>query len=57
MGWMAIDWLLRFALVAVIGIVAGVATLGMGVYDFSAFFFILGIVGVAGTWYMLEAKR
>lgn len=56
-GWMAFDWLMRFALVGVIGIVGGMATFGMGAYDFSAFFFILGIVGIVGTWYMIKAER
>ena len=56
-GWMAMDWFLRFAIVAVIGIVAGVATLAIGVYAYSAFFFILGVVGIVGTWYLLKAKR
>ncbi len=56
-GWMAVDWFLRFAIVAVIGIVGGVITLGMGSFGFSGFFFVLGIVGIAGTWYMLKANR
>src|SRR5512137_68937 len=55
-GWMAFDWLARFAVVMVIGFAAGIWTLTSGYYEFSVFFFILGIVGVVGTWYMLNAK-
>ncbi len=55
-GLMAIDWTLRFATVALIGIVVGFITIGMGEYGFSVFFFLLGVVGIAGTWYMIKAK-
>ena len=55
-GWMAIDWTLRFGMVAVIGILVGFLTIGMGEYGYSAFFFILGAVGIVGTWAMLRAK-
>lgn len=54
---MAVDWLLRFATVAVIGVGGGVVTLGLGMFDFAAFFFILGTVGILGTWYMMRAER
>ncbi len=55
-GLMALDWTLRFAIVAVIGIVVGFITIGMGEYGFSVFFFLLGVVGIVGTWYMVHAK-
>ncbi len=56
-GLMAIDWTLRFGAVAFIGILVGLITLGMGEYGFSAFFFGLGVVGIVGTWGMVNAKR
>lgn len=55
-GWMALDWTLRFGFLAVIGLVAGFVTIGIGEYGFSVFFFLLGVVGIVGTWYMLKAK-
>ena len=55
-GWMALDWFLRFAALGVIGFVAGIATLSMGIYDFSVFFFLLSAIGIVGTWYMLKAE-
>jgi len=53
---MALDWFLRFAALGVIGFVAGIATLSMGIYDFSVFFFLLSAIGIGGTWYMLKAE-
>lgn len=55
-GWMAFDWLARFAIVGVIGFAVGIWCLSAGIYDFAVFFLGLGVVGVAGSWYMLNAK-
>lgn len=56
-GWMAFGWFLRFATLAVAGVCVGVVTLFIGMYAYSAFFFILGIVGIVGTRYLLKADR
>ena len=55
-GLMATDWLLRFATVAVIGFVVGIVLIGLGEYGYSVFFFLLGLVGIGGTWFMLHAE-
>ena len=55
-GWMAFDWTARFVLVAFFGILIGFVTLGMALYLWAGFFFLLAAVGIAGTWYMLHAE-
>lgn len=55
-GWMAADWLLRFVAVAVLGFVLGLVTLGMGAYGFSAIFFLLSVIGILGSRFMVRAK-
>jgi len=53
-AWMTVDWLLRFAIVGIVGIVAAIVAATAGVYDYATFFLLLGIVGCAGTWYILR---
>ncbi len=53
---MAFDWLARFAIVGFIGFAAGIWCLATGIYDFAVFFLLLGVVGVVGSWYMLNAQ-
>lgn len=55
-GWMAIDWTMRFIAVACFGLLVGFVALGMALYTWSVLFFLLGVVGIAGTWYMVHAE-
>ncbi len=55
-SWMAADWLIRFIIVGVVGLLAGIWTLTIGQYGFSLFFFLLFIVGVVGARWVANAK-
>lgn len=53
---MAVDWLLRFIAVGIIGLIAGVLTLSQGYHSYSVFFFFLFVVGAVGAWFVARAK-
>lgn len=55
-GLMATDWTLHFVAAAVVGFLLGLVMIGMGYHAYSVFFFVIGLVGILGTRYMLRAK-
>lgn len=60
-SWMALDWTLRWAMMAFVGIVAGIVFIGVAIntgesdmMGFAVFFLILGAIGAIFTWFNLR---